>query len=83
MPALFVLIAIGAALYRRQRAAGKAMFGAVGIFLLSLTARTLDAPICSSFSLGTHFLWHIFNAILLYVVVRIAILYAPPRTSAR
>jgi hypothetical protein len=78
VPALLVLAAISAALIRRQSAAGRAMLSATGVFLLSLTARTLDAPICMAFPLGTHFLWHILNAILLFLLVRVAILYAVP-----
>jgi Ceramidase len=82
VPALVLLIAIGAALYRRQHAVGRAMLAAVGIFLLSFTARTLDAPICAMFPLGTHFAWHILNATLLFLLVRLAILYAPRGSSA-
>jgi hypothetical protein len=81
-PALFVMVAVGAALYQRQRGAGKAMFAATGVFLLSFTARTLDVPICKLFPLGTHFLWHVLNAVLLYLLLRIAILYTPRGTSA-
>ena len=53
------------------------MIAATGVFVLSLTARTLDVPIGPSFPLGTHFLWHVLNAVLVYLVVRVAILYAP------
>ena len=80
VPALLLLIAVGAALYRRQHDAGRAMFAAAGVFVLSFTARMLDAPICTIFPLGTHFLWHILNAILLYLLVRAAILYVPQPT---
>jgi hypothetical protein len=75
LPALFVMAVIGVALYRQQHAAGRAMFAATGVFLLSFTARSLDVPICTSFPLGTHFLWHVLNAILLYLLLRIGILY--------
>lgn len=34
------------------------------LFLVSLTARILDSKVCSSFSIGTHFVWHILNAIV-------------------
>ena len=36
-----------------------------GILILSLTFRTLDEPLCGRIPLGTHFLWHILNAIML------------------
>jgi hypothetical protein len=38
--------------------------GAV-ILLVSLTARSLDEILCSNWPLGTHFLWHILNAMML------------------
>jgi len=31
----------------------------------------LDDPICHDFPLGTHFLWHIFNAIMLAHMIRV------------
>lgn len=84
-PALFILIAIAVALSRRRPTAARAAFGATGVFLLSITARTLDMPICPVFPLGTHFLWHIFNAVLLYLLIRLVILHAtavePPMAS--
>ncbi len=38
--------------------------GAV-ILIVSLTFRTLDEPLCDAGPLGTHFLWHILNALML------------------
>ncbi len=36
-----------------------------GLLCLSLTARSVDEGLCVSFPMGTHFLWHILNAIML------------------
>ena len=40
---------------------------AIGAALLtaSLTFRTIDEPLCEALPLGTHFLWHILNGIML------------------
>ena len=38
--------------------------GAV-ILIASITFRALDEPICGQIPLGTHFMWHILNAIML------------------
>ena len=40
---------------------------AVGAIILiaSITFRALDEPICGQIPLGTHFLWHILNAVML------------------
>lgn len=35
------------------------------ILCVSLTARSLDQTLCAAFPLGTHFLWHILNAVML------------------
>ena len=42
--------------------------GAAGVFAVSLTLRTLDEPWCGSISIGTHFLWHVLNAVTLWLV---------------
>lgn len=36
-----------------------------GLLCLSLTARSLDMPLCAALPLGTHWLWHVLNAVLL------------------
>ncbi|MEM9425396.1 MAG: ceramidase domain-containing protein [Pseudomonadota bacterium] len=40
---------------------------AIGATLLcvSLTARSIDEPLCDAIPMGTHFLWHILNGIML------------------
>ncbi|GGB04098.1 ceramidase domain-containing protein [Allosediminivita pacifica] len=61
-----LLIAIYAVLLRHrapQTARGLAM--GVGLLVLSLVARTLDAPLCGALPVGTHFLWHVLNAVML------------------
>jgi hypothetical protein len=58
----------------RDAAVGNGILLAAGIFLLSLTFRTIDKAACASFPLGTHFLWHLLNALVLYVLLRTAIL---------
>jgi hypothetical protein len=70
------MIAISVALHYRQPAAGRDMVVATGVFVLSFIARTLDMPVCPAFPLGAHFLWHLLNAILLYLLMRAAILHA-------
>ncbi|EAQ63328.1 hypothetical protein MED121_03080 [Marinomonas sp. MED121] len=34
-------------------------------FILSLVARTYDLALCSSFALGSHFLWHLLNGLMI------------------
>ncbi len=81
LPTLVTIVAAGIALRGRHPAAGRALLAAAGVFILAFTARSLDVPMCGSFPLGTHFLWHLLNALLLYLLVRLAILYLPARVA--
>lgn len=60
-----LILAYAWAAGRRAPATGRGL--ALGAFLLiiSLTFRTLDGPLCDVLPLGTHFLWHILNAVML------------------
>ncbi|MFU8881489.1 MAG: ceramidase domain-containing protein [Rhodobacterales bacterium] len=61
-----LLIAIYAVLLRRRLpdvARGLAL--GAGILVLSLVFRTLDQPLCDQVPLGTHFMWHMLNAVML------------------
>lgn len=69
---LLALAAIGGYL-RREPAGGGTTLAASGVLCLSLFLRTIDARLCDSFPLGTHFLWHLLNALTLYLVVAAAI----------
>jgi hypothetical protein len=61
LPALIVLVGLGLA--DRSRT----LLLAGGVFVVSLTLRTLDGPLCSQVPIGTHFLWHLLNAVVLYL----------------
>ncbi len=67
-PALAALIVIGWLI--RERAAGRALLIAAAAFIASLFFRIIDLDICGAFPTGTHFLWHILNAVVLYAVLR-------------
>jgi hypothetical protein len=43
------------------------------VFAVSLTARTLDDPLCGSMPIGTHYIWHTLNGVVLYLVTHAAI----------
>jgi hypothetical protein len=80
-PALLSMLLVGLLLKARDHAAGSRILAAAGIFALSLTFRTLDGGAgCFSapeadpqFLIGTHPLWHILNAVVLYQLLRAAI----------
>lgn len=48
------------------------------IFTVSLAFRTVDAAVCEALPVGTHFLWHLLNATVLYLLVD-ALMRSSPR----
>lgn len=74
--ALTALIVIGGYLkLARSHPAGGALLTAAAVFAVSLTLRTIDEPFCGSFPMGTHFFWHLFNAVVLFIVARAMVKY--------
>ena len=78
--ALLVLLALGAHHAATASARRYALLAAGAIFALSLTFRTIDQAVCAEFPLGTHFLWHLLNALVLFLAARPLILQ-PYRSS--
>lgn len=76
LPTLLILATLGVLALRARSPTGRTFLIAVAVFLLSYTARSIDAALCPYISLGTHFLWHLFNALLLYLLVKAAIQFA-------
>jgi hypothetical protein len=70
LPALLALIVVARA---TRGPARRGLELAVMLFTVSLALRTIDIAACEAFPLGTHFLWHLLNAAVLYVLLRIAI----------
>jgi Ceramidase len=78
VPALIAILLIGLMLAVKRHPAGSLVLTAGAVFAVSLTARTLDFELCQAtavwgFPRGTHMLWHVLNAITLYLLVRVAI----------
>ena len=67
-PALGALLVIGWLL--RDSAQGRTMLIAAAIFIVSLALRIVDLDVCDALPVGTHFLWHVLNAALLYLLLR-------------
>ena len=82
LPPLAVLLVVTILLWRRGAAAATAYGLATVVFAAALAARELDEPLCAILPFGTHFLWHVLAALLTWILIRAAILYAPPRRIA-
>ena len=70
IPYLFGLLAISAWLAWHRAPAARALGLASVVFCVSLTLRTVDQELCARFPVGTHFLWHLLNGLLLWIVSR-------------
>ncbi|HMA70575.1 MAG TPA: ceramidase domain-containing protein [Xanthobacteraceae bacterium] len=79
LPAL-VAMAVMARVTRGQPR--RSLEPAVMIFTVSLGLRTIDLAACETFPIGTHFVWHLLNAVVLYVLLRSAITESDSKTAA-
>ncbi len=75
MPAFLALVGVGLVLLARGARGGDALLSAAAIFLVSLTARTADDAVCSALPIGLHYVWHVLNAVVLYLLVRALLRY--------
>jgi hypothetical protein len=79
LPALLALIVVARTAHGAAR---RSLELAVMLFALSLALRTIDLEACETFPLGTHFLWHLLNAAVLYVLLRAIIRESGSGTAA-
>ena len=76
LPALAILLAIGAYHARAARTGQYDLLAAGTVLAVSLSFRTVDPELCEAFPLGTHFMWHLLNGLVLYLAARPIILRA-------
>ena len=69
-PALLILGSLGIYHYQQQKQEPLILLAATGVLFVALFFRTLDKTICPEFPLGTHFLWHLLNGVVLYLSTR-------------
>lgn len=65
LPVPIVIAAYALALRARAPATARGLAAGAGILVVSLVFRSLDRAVCPAFPLGTHFLWHLLNALML------------------
>lgn len=83
LPALAALSIFAALLWPRScgRTTARALAAAAALFAISLFFRTVDRAICPAFPLGAHFVWHLLNACVLWLLLRAAIVAGPRRAD--
>ena len=87
-PAFVALVLVGALLAWQRHPAARYLLGAAAVFFTAMTFRTIDYEVCTwavrgGRGVGSHFLWHALNAVVLYVLLLGAIRYGQPRAALR
>lgn len=84
VPALLAMLGVGLWLGARHHPAGRWLVAAACIFAVSLTFRVLDRQICGLWPVGTHFLWHVLNGVVLGTLLAALVRHgAVPRLARR
>jgi hypothetical protein len=79
-PALLVLFTFTLFAFFRKNSVRHHLAVATAIFCIALTCRTIDQWACTSTAgIGTHFLWHLFNALMIAVLLHAMIVKMPPQ----
>lgn len=57
----------------RKSPAGPWIWAATTTFLVSLCFRTFDIAVCAAFPIGTHFIWHLLNGLMIGLLLQMLI----------
>jgi hypothetical protein len=82
LPALAAMIVIGLLLHERGHRAAPWILWAAALFAISVTLRSLDLSLCDEVvidgrKVGTHFAWHVLNALALFLMLRASLESGP------
>lgn len=80
---MMALIVIAFYLNMKKRAAARDFLIAALIGVMSLFFRSIDRATCDMVPFGTHFLWHVLNATLIYILMKQLIRSVTRRTKRR
>jgi len=70
LSSMIALIVIAVHLHLRARPSSQYYMMAALVGVVSLFCRVIDREVCDVFPMGTHFLWHVFNATLLFILLK-------------
>lgn len=73
LPAIIALFVVAMAHHFGGKPARAIMWLTPFVFFVSLIFRAVDEMTCEQWPVGTHFLWHLLNAVLLYLLMRVLI----------
>ena len=70
VPAIVLLLGLSIYHWQKLKKGRFILLQATGIFLLALIFRSVDLVLCPYWAIGTHFLWHLLNGVVLYLSMR-------------
>jgi hypothetical protein len=82
VPPLIASVAVSLLLSSRGHPAARHLIVASSILFLSLIFRTGDQIVCPAVPFGTHFVWHLLNALVLALYLEAAIRFGAKRAEA-
>ncbi len=82
MPVVLTILLYAWIMDWRSLAGARDMALGAGILAVSLTFRSIDQAVCGAFPLGTHFLWHTLNGVMLAWMIVVIVRHGPPRLAA-
>ena len=71
IPVAILIFFYSGLLHKSKSNLSRELFVGATILSLSIFARTIDAPLCAIVAVGTHFIWHILNAIMLAWMIEV------------
>ena len=77
VPVPILIAGYAVLLWRRRPETARGLAAGAAILAVSLVFRTLDPGICETWPLGTHFMWHILNAVMLGWMIRVMVRAQP------
>ncbi|MDG4649309.1 hypothetical protein P6F26_12715 [Roseibacterium sp. SDUM158017] len=70
-PVALLIALYGLALRRVRPEFARGLLIGAGLLCVSLAARSADLRLCGALPVGTHFLWHVLNAMMLFWMIEI------------
>ena len=71
LPVVVLIALYGVLLRNRLPELARGLWIGAGLLFVSITLRSLDMPLCDALPIGTHFGWHILNAIMLAWMIEV------------
>lgn len=76
-PTILAIFGLGIYHARHAAVARFDLLAAAGMLAAALLFRSIDNAVCGTFPIGTHFLWHLSNGVVVYLAVRALVLRQP------